>query len=178
MHSYIPIKQIGYTNLSHNSAETHATSGLESTKAPVQATDAMQSAIRYFARTASGKSPIPLCANCYNEAFRPESWEKLQGLTGNPRRRSPSSDNIHEGEWTFAEVSWGGERLPHRRDPVLRIRRPVKEWTDSAGSCSLCRIVCDLDSGAACEGECTPRLWSICSFFTRSFVVVSSCLGC
>jgi hypothetical protein len=112
----------------------------------------MQSAIRYFARTASGKSPIPLCANCYNEAFRPESWEKLQGLTGNPRRHSPSSDNIHEGERTFTEIPWGGERLPHRRDPVLRLRRPVKEWTDSAGSCSLCRIVCDLDSGGRLRG--------------------------
>lgn len=112
----------------------------------------MRSGIRYLARRASGNSPISLCANCYNEAFRPESWEKLQGLTGNNRRHSPSSDNIHEGEWTFAEVSWGGERLPHRRDPVLRLRRPVKEWTDTARCCSLCRIVCDLDSGGRLRG--------------------------
>jgi hypothetical protein len=111
----------------------------------------MQSGIKYFARSTSGKKiPIPLCANCYNEAFRPESWKKLQGLSRNPgRRHSPySSDTIHEGEWTFAEIRWAaGERLPLRRDPVLRLRRRVEGWTGSAECCSLCRIVCDLDAG-------------------------------
>lgn len=104
---------------------------------------------------ASGtRTPIPLCAKCYAEAFSPEAWTKLQGLHPNTTsRHGKSSDPVHDGEFAYTHVYLNnGDSLPHQRDPILRLRRRVEDWTESAGFCCLCRVVCDLDDGGRLGG--------------------------
>jgi len=95
------------------------------------------------------ETPIPLCAKCYAEAFSPEAWTKLQGLHPNTTaRHGKFSDPVHDGEFAYTHVYLSsGDSLPHQRDPILRLRRRVEDWTESKATCCLCRVVCDLDDG-------------------------------
>lgn len=101
------------------------------------------------------ETPIPLCTECYTSAFSPESWTKLQGLHPNKTgRHGSSSDPVHDGEFAYTHVYMnnGDKGLPHQRDPILRLRRRVEEWTAAKEFCCLCRVVCDTDEGGRLRG--------------------------
>lgn len=101
------------------------------------------------------ETPIPLCTKCYAEAFNPEAWTKLQGLHPNTAgRHGDSSDPVHDGEfaYTLVYLENGVKSLPHQRDPILRLRSRVEDWTASKEFCCLCRVVCDLDDGGRLRG--------------------------
>jgi hypothetical protein len=124
-----------------------------------------------YAVNASGTgTPIPLCAECYAEASSPEAWTKLQGLHPNTTaRHGKSSDPVHDGEFAYTHVYLNSDKsLPHQRDPILRLRRRVEEWTESAGFCCLCRVVCDLDNGGRlCGGGFVDALVDLQLFYAK-----------
>lgn len=95
------------------------------------------------ATTENSERPIPLCTKCYDEAFSPESWLKLQGLHPRTiRRQGESSDCCFQGDTQYLWVY--GKRYPPRRDPMIRISRSIEELKKTLTTCSLCRIAYEL----------------------------------
>jgi hypothetical protein len=117
------------------------------------------------------ETPIPLCTKCYTSAFSPESWTKLQGLHPNKAgRHGKSSDPVHDGEFAYTHVYMnnGDKSLPHQRDPILRLRRRVEDWTRAKGFCCLCRVVCGLDEGGRLAGGgCVDAIVDLQLFYAR-----------
>ena len=117
------------------------------------------------------ETPIPLCTKCYTSAFSPESWTKLQGLHPNKTaRHGKSSDPVHDGKFAYTHVYMnnGDKSLPHQRDPILRLRRRVEEWTAAKEFCCLCRVVCDLDEeGRLGGGEYVDAVVDLQLFYAK-----------